>query len=328
MKDEDPDPRSEQRRRAYSARINRVLDYIQENLEEEFRLDSLARIAGFSPFHFHRIFKSMTGEALFQFIQRLRLEKAASQLLMNPQKQVTDIAFDCGFSGSAPFARAFRESFGMSASQWRRSKYSKQGKISGKIDKTPGNERQDCRVSLHYNDGNQIYWRLTMNQGKTKVQAEVKELPAMPVAYLRHTGPYMNDAELFRSLFTRLISWAAPRGLLNFPESKLMSVYHDDPAVTEENKHRVSCCLSVPPQTEVSGEVGLMTIPAGKYALARFELAVGEYEAAWNAVFRDWLPQSGWQCDDRPCFELYHNNCDEHPEKKSILDICIPVKAL
>ncbi len=325
---EGSDPSREPLRQAYMARINRVMDYVHAHLDEDLSLEELAGVADFSVFHFHRIFKAMTGEPLFSFIQRLRLEKAASFLRSNPGKSITEIALDCGFSGSAPFARAFRANFAMSASEYRRVPQSKMGQVEGNDGKTDGKLRQDCRVSLHYTDGNQIYWRLTMNESKLQAKVEIKDLPEMQVAYVRHTGPYKNDAELFRTLFTKLMTWAGPKGLLDFPKTQVLAVYHDDPAITEEAKLRISCCITVPPNTPVDGEVGLMTLPKGKVAMARFELVPGEYEAAWTAVFQDWLPESGWQCDDRPCFELYHNNCEEHPEKKSIVDICIPVRPM
>ncbi|MBN2395127.1 MAG: GyrI-like domain-containing protein [Candidatus Atribacteria bacterium] len=49
---------------------------------------------------------------------------------------------------------------------------------------------------------------------------------------------------------------------------------------------------------------------------------------AWNAVFGGWLPESGYQPDDGPCYEFYHNNPEEHTEHKHIIDICVPVKPL
>lgn len=320
--------RSETLTRAYQARINRVMDYIQRHLSEELSLDELAAVADFSAFHFHRVFRATTGETLFQFIQRLRLEKAASYLRANPDKPITEIALDCGFSGSAPFARAFRASFAMTASQYRRANRGKIGQIFSKTGKTVGKKRQDCRVSFHYTAENRMFWRLNMNGNQMSARVEIRSLPEMNVAYVRHRGPYKNDAELFRSLFTRLMTWAGSKGLIDFPQTRVLVVYHDDPAITEETKQRVSCCISVPSGTQVDGEIGMMTVPEGRYAMARFELAVGEYEAAWNAVFHDWLPGSGWQCDDRPCFELYHNNGDERPEKKSVVDICVPVRPL
>ena len=108
-------------RQEYISRINRVIDYIEANLQEELSLNSLADVSNFSRFHFHRIFKSMVGETLNQFINRIRIEKAASQLIINPRKSITEIAFDCGFSGSASFSRSFKEMYKMSPSGWRAS---------------------------------------------------------------------------------------------------------------------------------------------------------------------------------------------------------------
>lgn len=113
------DRKQEHLREEYMSRINRVIDYIETNIDEDLSLENLARVANFSRFHFHRIFRAIVGETLSQFIQRIRVERAAAQLIDNPRKSITEIAFDCGFSGSATFARAFRETFHMSASQWR-----------------------------------------------------------------------------------------------------------------------------------------------------------------------------------------------------------------
>ena len=101
--------RQEYLRQEYISRINRVIDYIEANIDKDLSLTSLAKIANFSPFHFHRIFRAMVGETLNGFILRIRLEKAAARLLDHPKESITEIAFDCGFSGSATFARAFRE---------------------------------------------------------------------------------------------------------------------------------------------------------------------------------------------------------------------------
>jgi AraC family transcriptional regulator len=92
----------------YTARINRVIDYIEKHIDKNLAREDLASVANFSPFHFHRIFGAMVGETLNQFIQRIRIEKAAVQLINHPKKSITEIAFDCGFSGSSTFARTFK----------------------------------------------------------------------------------------------------------------------------------------------------------------------------------------------------------------------------
>jgi len=103
----------------YIARINRVCDYIDRHLGEEMTLRDLACIAGFSEYHFHRLFAAMTGETLFAFIQRLRLERAARQLSVHPSRKITQLALECGFSSSAVFCRAFKNRFGCTPSAFR-----------------------------------------------------------------------------------------------------------------------------------------------------------------------------------------------------------------
>jgi AraC family transcriptional regulator len=103
----------------YGKRVDRVIDYIRAHLADELTLGGLAAVATFSPFHFHRVFKASTGETLFEFIPRLRIERAASALIAHPRQSVLEVALDHGFASAATFARAFRARFGMSASQWR-----------------------------------------------------------------------------------------------------------------------------------------------------------------------------------------------------------------
>jgi AraC family transcriptional regulator len=323
--------RSKALRAEYVGRINRVMDYIEANLDGDLSLRTLARVANFSAFHFHRIFRSIVGETLYQFIQRRRLEKAASFLRGNPAKPITEIAFDCGFSSSATFARAFKEAFGVSASQWRDRDHpcnSKICKTNSRTDKDQSKTWKDSLLLIHTMDlttGTQV-WRYTMNM--KEVTIEVKDMPSIHVAYIRHIGPYKGDTALFEDLFGRLCGWAGPRGLIKPPETQFLCVYYDDPDITPEEKLRVDVCMTVPEDTAVEGEVGAATIQGGKYAVGHFELLPPEYEAAWASIMGHWLPQSGYQCDDKPCYELYLNDPKQHPEGRCVVDICVPVKPL
>jgi AraC family transcriptional regulator len=316
----------------YISRINRVLDYIETNISGELSLIKLSRVASFSPFHFHRIFRAIVGEPLNHFIQRLRLEKAANQLVDNPKYSITEIALDCGFSSSSSFARAFKDHYKVSASSWRSGEYRDKSKLSitnSKSGKRKSNIRKDTESSSTYNSGTSSFeMRRSYMVDTHSLHVDVQEMPDLHVAYIRHIGPYKGDTALFAALFTRLFKWAGARNLLQFPNTRILSVYHDNPDVTDESRLRTSVCISVPEDTEVGGEVGKMTIPGGKYAMAHFEISENEYEEAWNAVYGSWLPESGFQPDDRPCFELYLNDPKEHPEHKHIVDICIPVKPL
>jgi AraC family transcriptional regulator len=333
-------------RAEYVARINRVMDHVDEHLGGPLTLEELAGVAAFSPFYFHRIFAALVGETPAQYVRRLRVERAAQQLVAAPRKPVTAVALDCGFSGSAPFARAFKETLGMSASEWRRTMRARAqgmepaGLQDRKDRQTPGNLRKDWEITPLYGDAIQqgLTWRVTMTaqnadgargDGRSGLEArvEVREVPAFTLAYVRHTGPYAGDSELFGRLFGKIMAWAGSRGLIG-PQSKVVAVYHDNPGLTESGKLRVSVGVSVPDDTPVDGEIGKMVIPGGTWAVAEFELTDAEYSAAWDAVFCGWLPDSGYQPTDGVCYEQYLNDPAQHPEHKTVVDICVPVKAL
>jgi len=103
----------------YSSRINRVLDFMDANLDRPLTLEDLAAQACFSPYHFLRIFMTQTGETPFGLLQRLRLEKAANLLTARPDLKILDLALQCGFTNAPAFSRAFKAHFGETPSRWR-----------------------------------------------------------------------------------------------------------------------------------------------------------------------------------------------------------------
>jgi len=317
-----------ERTREYWARINRAVDYIDAHLAEEMNLRDIASAAFFSPYHFHRIFRSLMGEPVHQFVQRVRLEKAARFLVADRRKSVTRVALECGYQNPAAFSRAFRGVFGCSPSQWRRG-----GHLKSKISTAEGKDGKEDHHDVGYRheeagDTLRLMTRRNPMSEAFEMDVRVEELPETTVAYVRHVGPYAGDSELFKGLFGRLFAWAGPRNLIRPPETQVMAIYHDDPGVTDQENLRTSVGLSVPPDTEISGEIGKLTMAAGTYAQARFELAPDQYQAAWEAVYGGWLPKSGYQPDDGPAFERYLNSPDDHPEGKHIVEICLPVKPL
>ncbi|MCK5146051.1 AraC family transcriptional regulator [bacterium] len=311
-------------RAEYTARINRVLDYIDAHLSESLTLERLAAVAHFSPYHFHRLFAALVGERLFGYIQRIRLERAASWLVGHPYRPVTEIALDSGFGSSAAFARAFKETFACTASEWRRRKL---GNVDSNMDQTEGNTGIELTVDNFYFDGeSNIHQRRNIMKVKA-IEFGVRSIEAMEVVYVRHIGPYAGDGDLFKGLFGRLARWAGPRGLMG-PDARWLTIYHDDPHITDENSLRISVCLTVAPETRAEGEIGRMTIRGGQYAVGRFEIATDKFAGAWQAMCADYLPESGWQPSDQPPFEICLNDPEKHPEHKHLIEICVPVKPL
>jgi AraC family transcriptional regulator len=310
---------SESTRQEYAARMNRVVDHIQKHLDDPLDLEQLAAIACFSPFHFHRLFHAWVGETLQEFVQRLRLERAAGELVFDLRKSITAIALDCGFSSSSSFARAFKKSFGASATEWRNRKTSQTTRNQGKADGD----------SVH---GPSEVPGLTVRNKESSamnfpLQVEVRNLPPQTIAYLRHIGPYIGDSALFQRLFGKLFAWAGPRRLMG-PETSILSLFHDNPHLTPAAKHILEVAITVPNGTQADGEIGIKTVEGGSCAVARTRILPSEYAKPWDALVGDWLPGSGYQPDHRPAMEFYRNDPATDAEGKFDLEICLPVRPL
>lgn len=310
-------------RKEYISRINIVQDYIEKNIDKIFTLEELSCISGFSKYHFHRIFGSIMNETLYNYINRLKLEKAVSFLLHAPHKSITEIALDLGFTDSAMFARSFKKYYKMSATEYRRT-YSNNSKRESKIRKAENMPPRYNEAEITNN------WR--QHKMNIKCKVDVVDVEEMTVIYLRHVGTYLELGKVFHNMIGRLVTWASSHGLIGEEGPKLIAVYHDNPEITEDEKRRTSICLVVPKDTKVDGDIGKMTINAGKYAIGHFEIddnaAAQQHSNAWQYLFSEWLPESGFQPDDGPNFEMYLNDPNTHPERKHFLDIYLPVKPL
>ena len=97
--------------------VQRMQDYIEQNLTKEIRLSDLARISLFSPWYSCRLFQKYLDQTPTEYIRRLRLARAALQLRKG-KKRVTDVAFDLGFSNIDTFTRAFFREYGLNPSEY------------------------------------------------------------------------------------------------------------------------------------------------------------------------------------------------------------------
>jgi AraC family transcriptional regulator len=292
---------------AYEGRINRVIDFVTEHLDERLTLEQLAKVACFSPFHFHRVFAAATGETVHELVQRLRLERAASWLVTRPGRSITEIALDCGFVSSAVFARAFRARFGCTASVWRGSCVDADDAKS-KIHQSLRNERKASGSAKPYGGAMDI---------------EIKDMPAWHVAYVRRFGRY---GEGVPETWAKLAQWAEPRGLLG-PETPRIGVGHDDPHITAPEKCRYDACIPVPADLVPESPIGLADIPGGRAAVFHFDGPQRDIPAAYDAFYGLWLPKSGYQPIDRPSYELFYGSPRVGPDRLRF-DICMLVKPL
>lgn len=306
----------QQSRNEYFLRINRVVDYIDAHLDEEHTLENLARVAHFSPFHFHRIFSALTGETINNYVKRIRLQKAGSMLLSDYERPVSEVSALCGFNSTAVFCRAFRSHFGLSTGEFR-NHHLEQDRKNGQRDSK--NDQSSQSSAMYFSDD---FMNLNRNTNMEKNIA-VKDMPAMDLIYCRHVGPFDQIGGAYEKLF----KWAGPRGMLKFPHTKTVTVYHDDPKVVDMDKVRQSACITVDEDARPEGEFGKMNLPGGRYAVGRFRVKPQQFGEAWDAVCR-WMADSGYQPSDGYPYEYYpEEHTDENPPTFTV-DICVPVKPL
>ncbi len=294
----------------YKNRLNKVFKYIDDHLDSKLSLNDVSKIAYFSPFHFHRIFKLITNETLNEYITRRRIEKSALDIL-HKNLTVKKIALTYGFSDTASFSKAFKRYYKVNPTEFKKQNPNRFSRI----------RQLESKIEQHYPDfdkyisiiNNLKHW-ITMN-----AKIEVKEIQKMELAYISCIG-----SQNLEATFQNLINWATPKGLMH-AQTKMATIYHDSFKVTEPHKVRMHACILINHPIKVNGEIGLTSIKGGKYIIGSFEIGIHEFEKSWTGLFL-WMNENGYKKADREPFEIYHNNFNEHPDKKAIVDFYIPIE--
>lgn len=286
--------------------MHAVIEHIDRHLDQKLDLATLAAVAHFSSFHFHRLFHAWVGEPLGDHVRRRRLEVSALRLRTQPRLPVLQVALGVGFGSSEAFTRAFRARFGCSPTQWRKSKYDQ---VTRKLDQAP-------RKSKRKHGGS------TKREFTMKVKLQNRE--PVRVAYLRHTGPYGDG--ITRFWMETVAPWMETNDLFGRPR---YGVALDDPHVTRPAQCRYDACVEVSARETLTGNSEQKILPGGKYAVLAYSGPTSSIGLAWDHLLGEWLPKSGLQLDSRPMFEHYPVD-GSYDEKTGVItcEICVPVMPL
>lgn len=153
------------------------------------------------------------------------------------------------------------------------------------------------------------------------MDVQIKKIQGMRLAAVRHVGPY----EECNKAWDTLCGWAVPKGLLG-PDTVYVGIGHDNPELIPAEKLRYDACISVGDDFMAETPVMESSIPPGQYATMIHE---GPYEGlkdSWHKLIMEWLPESGREFREGPCFEIYLNDPDSTLPEKLKTELHIPVK--
>lgn len=290
----------------YKQRMLRVLLYIQRHLDEETSLEELARIAAFSPFHFHRIFRGMLGESVKEHIRRLRLERAAMRL-KHSTTPITAIAFEAGYESHEAFTRAFKSMQGRTPSEFR--------SRNGSYPPLTASSR------VHFRSSGELRDFEPKTPGGETMDVKIKQLEPMRVAFVRHIGPY----DQCGSAWEKLCAHLGKKGMLG-PDTAYIGLCHDDPDVTPHDKIRYDACCTVTEEFEPMGDVGVTVIDGGDYAMTTHLGPFDKLGETYAKLFGEWLPRSGRECRSAPSLEFYLTDPENTDPEDYVTDIYAPLE--
>ena len=274
----------------YTQRINKVVAYINDHLDESLDLKTLAEVAALSEFHFHRVFKALKGESIGAHISRLRIE-AAARLLRYSALSIEDIAFNIGYEAPAALSKAFKNQYGITPTQYRTNK--------------------DIYIMK----------KEIINPDLALKAPKIMELEPKNLIYVALTGEYgtLDYGKAYEQL------WAVVKSQKLFTKGiESICVSYDDPKITEASLQRSEVSLAIHKPAHPEGEVSCKTLAGGKYAVFFYQGSYSHLSAVYDAAMR-WVIDSEYEVREEPTFEKYLNDSRRTPEEKLKTEVYIPI---
>lgn len=279
-------------REEYLKRVNVVVDYINNHLDEELDLQKLAEMSNLSTYHFHRIMKAFLGETLGAYIIRVRLETAV-RLLRYTDLPVEQIAYSVGYEMPSSLSKSFKQFYDITPLEYR-------------------------------NNKNFVIMKpVQLNPDLNLKSPKVIDIETKKAIYIRLTGAY---SELdFCGAWGKLWAYVKENKLFSAGIEHI-SIYHDDPKVTTSEKLRTDVCLVLPKPAEPKGEIGVKEIAGGKYAVFLYQGPYTNLGIVYDTIFAKWLPDCGYELRNAPLYEKYINDPSRTEEAKLKTEIYIPLQ--
>lgn len=271
--------------------INESIDYIIRHLEEGLTAEKVAGHFNYSKYYFCRSFKQATGESLYAFIRRLKLDQSAVDIKLERHRAITEIGMDYGYS-SSNYSSAFKSHHLISPAEFR------------KTVTDAGKENPFYPDAAVVPDSYEAYDN----------EISIDMLPSYTVIYERFIGNYAQLKE-------RWVRFVEERREAITPMTLLMERFYHDPAVTDLTKCICDLCMTV---EETYGSDNTDAIAGGRFAVYRYQGRIADIYPAVQGLFSVWLPHSGYEMDQRFGLNIYR---EMNPDKAYVtMDVCVPIR--
>lgn len=280
--------------------INQGVDFIIDHLFEKITAKMIADHCCFSRHYYNRLFKAVTGESIYYFIKRLRLETAAFKLIKFPNLSITNIAGELGYT-SSNFSVMFKAHYDISPSQFR---------LNPTLPLESGSKAVLQRIR-DFQKNKPV--RLLRQMDK---HVSFKEIPDIKLVYKRFKGNYQKLPPVWQA-FCEDMERSFSDALIEF-----YGISYDDPLIVGENKCLYDLCARATDSSKIKGE-NYRKIPGGLYLHYHFEGHVKKISRIYNDLLAVWMPHRGYVLGQGICFERYHR--ESVPGVHAVMDLCIPI---
>jgi AraC family transcriptional regulator len=287
--------------RTPASTVSHIVVWIEDHLDEPLTLDGIAQKAGYSPFHFSRLFLTTTRRSVMAHVRGRRLVRAARRLLSEPHLPLMDLALDCGFDSQEAFTRAFKRLFGSTPARF----------------------------------------RVGFSPDPIEGQFPMSTMPAIPVSVERLSdfvslesfvvaGPSRRFDGASMADIPQL--WSRLAGALPFGgQVESWASYGVTSAVDcAQGSFRYLAGVEIRPPAELPKDFETITLPAATYVVFRITLDGGpihlQMKTAMRTIWDEMVPASGLALAESPDFERYDGRT-ALTETGAAVDVYIPVRA-
>ncbi|QNM04847.1 AraC family transcriptional regulator [Qiania dongpingensis] len=271
--------------------VNQSIDYIMQHLDEDLSLDIVAAQFYVSRFHFSRIFKEETGESVYAFIKRCRVDQSAVDIKLNPTKSIADIGLDYGYS-SSNYSTVFRKRHNVSPAVFKKSIMSHS-------------------MSVPFTPKRVVPFK---TEEEYAAHIGIQKIDDLFLIYERFIGSY---ADIEKNWYQFLDKY---KGFLK-ENTILAERFFNDPAITDSSQCICDICMTAELECGLNN---VMWMKGGKWIVYHFSGEIRDIYETLQGVFSVWLPQSGFKMARQYGLNIYRSiDRDNH---SVVMDLCIPIQ--